>query len=108
MGGWRCLRLKILLPLRVPVEDTLQEVPEEGRQEEEDPVEDAPSVGAAAMVIKVLGVLEGVVATPAVTPVASSAPPLAVHRSKRQLSGDKDYVALASIKRRGGRGGRKA
>jgi hypothetical protein len=31
------------------VEDTLQEVPEEGRQEEEDAVDDAPSVSTAAM-----------------------------------------------------------
>jgi hypothetical protein len=35
-------------PPRVPVEGTLQEVPEEGQQEEEDAVDDAPSVGAAA------------------------------------------------------------
>jgi hypothetical protein len=76
------------------VEDTLQEVPEEGQQEEEDAVEDAPSVGAAAMATEVLGVLEGVLATLA----ASSTPPLAVRRSKRQLSGDKDYAALAGIK----------
>jgi hypothetical protein len=73
MGGWRCLRLKTLRPRapRVPVEDTLQEVPEEGRQEEEDAVDDAPSVGAVAMAKEVWGVLEGVVATPA----ASSTPP---------------------------------
>ena len=85
------------------MEDTLQEVPEEGQQEEENTVDDAPSVGAAAMATEGLEVLEGVVATPA----ASSTPPLAVRRSKRQLSGDKDYAALASIKRREGRGGRK-
>jgi hypothetical protein len=56
------------------VEDTLQEVPEERQQEveeEEDAAEDAPSVGAAAMATEVLGVWEGVVATPA----ASSTPP---------------------------------
>jgi hypothetical protein len=46
----------------------------------------------------------GVVATPA----ASLTPPLAVRRSKRQLNGDKDYAALAGIKRMGGRGERKA
>jgi hypothetical protein len=51
MGGWRCLGLKTLpsSPPRVPVEDALQEVPEEGQQEEEDAVNDAPSVGAAAI-----------------------------------------------------------
>jgi len=64
MGGWRCLRLKTLRP-RVPVEDTLQEVPKEGQQEEEDAVDNAPSVGAAAiMATEALEVLEGVVATP--------------------------------------------
>jgi hypothetical protein len=89
-------------PPRVPVEDTLQGVPEEGQQEEEDAIENAPSVGAAAMATDIWGVLEGVVAIPA----ASSTPPLAVHRSKRQLSGYKDYATLAGIKRRGGRGGR--
>jgi hypothetical protein len=52
-------------PPRVPVEDTLQEVPEEGQQEEEDAVDDAPSVGAAAiMATEALEVLEGVVAAP--------------------------------------------
>jgi len=86
------------------VEDTLQEVPEEGQQEEEDAVDDTPSVGAAAMATEVSEVLEGVVATPA----ASSTPPLAVRRSKRRLSSDKDYAALAGIKRRGERRGRKA
>jgi hypothetical protein len=84
------------------VEDTLQEVPEEGQQEEEDAIENAPSVGAAAMATDVWRVLEGVVATP----TASSTPPLAVRRSKRQLSGYKDYATLACIKRRGGRGRR--
>jgi hypothetical protein len=51
MGGWRCLGLKTLpsSPPRVPVEDALQEVPEEGQQEEEDAFDDAPSVDAAAM-----------------------------------------------------------
>jgi hypothetical protein len=86
-------------------------VPEEGQQKEEDAVKDAPSVGAAAMATEGLGVLEGVVATPAATPAVSSTPPLAVRRSRPQLSGDKDYAALAGIKRRGGRrgrGGRKA
>jgi len=43
------------------------------------------------MAIEVLGVLEGVVAT------ASSTPLFAVRRSKRQLSGDKDYAALLSM-----------
>jgi hypothetical protein len=79
-------------PPRVAVEDILQEVLEEGRQEEEDAF-DAPSVDAAAMATEGLGVLEGVVATPA----ASSTPHLAVRRSKRQLSSDKDYAALAGI-----------
>jgi hypothetical protein len=37
------------------VEDTLQEVPEEGQQEEEDTVEDAPSVGAVAIATEALG-----------------------------------------------------
>jgi hypothetical protein len=57
MGGWRCLRLKTLRP-RVPVDDTLQEVPKEGQQEEEeeeDAVKDAPGVGAAAMATEVWG-----------------------------------------------------
>ena len=67
------------------MEDTLQEVPEEGQQEEEDAVDDTPSVGAAAMATEVSEVLEGVVATPA----ASSTPPLAVRRSKRRLSSDR-------------------
>jgi len=96
MGGWRYLKLKDTPPPslpRVPVEDILQEVPEEGQQEEEDAFDDAPSVDAAAMATEGLGVLEGVVATPA----ASSTPPLAVRRSKRQLSSDKDYAALAGI-----------
>jgi hypothetical protein len=86
------------------VEDILQEVPEEGQQEEEDAFDDTPSVDAAAIATEVLGVLEEVVATPA----ASSTPPLAVRRSKRQLSSDKDYAALAGIKRRGERRERKA
>jgi len=86
-------------PPRVLVEDILQGVLEEGQQEEEGAFDNAPSVDAAAMATEVLGVLEGVVATPA----ASSTPPLAVRRSKRQLSSDKDYAALAGIKRRGGR-----
>jgi hypothetical protein len=86
------------------VEDTLQEVPEEGRQEEEDAVDDAPSVGAAAMAIEVLRILEGVGTTPA----ASSTPPLAVRRSKRQLSSNNDYATLPGIKRKGGRKGHKA
>jgi hypothetical protein len=90
-------------PPRVPIEDILQEVPEEGQQEEEDAFDDASSVDAAAMATEVLRVLEGAVATPA----ASSTPPLAIRRSKRQLSSDKDYAALAGIKRRGGRRGRK-
>jgi hypothetical protein len=94
-------------PLRVQLEDILREVPEEGQQEEEDAVKDTPSVGAAAMAIEVLGVLEGVVATPAATPAVSLTPSLAIRRSKRQLSGDKDYFALAGIKRRGGHRGRK-
>jgi hypothetical protein len=80
-------------PPRVPVEDILQEVPEEGQEEEEDAFDYAPSVDAAAMATEGLGVLEGVVATPA----ASSTPRLAVRRSKRQLSSDKDYAALAGI-----------
>jgi hypothetical protein len=46
-------------PHELPVEDTLQEVPEEGQQEEEDAVEDAPSVGTAAMATEVLRVLGG-------------------------------------------------
>jgi hypothetical protein len=90
------------------VEDTLQEVPEEGQQEEENAVEDTPSIGVAAMATEVSGVLEGVVASPVVIPAASSTPPLAVHGSKRQFSGDKDYDALADIRGSGGRGGRKA
>jgi hypothetical protein len=76
------------------VEDTIQEVTEEGQQEGEDAVENAPSVDAVAMATEVWGVLEGVVATP----TASSTPPLAVRRSKRQLSGDKGYAALVGIK----------
>jgi hypothetical protein len=60
------------------------------------------------MATEVLGLLEGVIATPAVTLAASLALPLAVRRSKRQLSSDKDYAVLAGIKRRGGRGRPKA
>jgi hypothetical protein len=99
MGGWRCLRLKTLpsSPPRVPVEDTLQEVPEEGQQEEEDAVDDAPSVGAAAiMATEALEVLEGVVATPQraqrhlwlfADPSASSAATRTIRPSKHQAKG---------------------
>ena len=73
-------------------------MPEEWQQEEED----APSVSAAAMVREALGALEGVVASPVATlpatPAASSTLPLVVRGSKHQLSGDKDYAALAGIK----------
>jgi hypothetical protein len=62
-----------------------------------------PEYWPGAMATEVWGVLEGVVANP----VASLTPPLAVRRSKRQLSGDKDSAALAGLRRRGGRGGRK-
>jgi len=86
------------------VEEILQEVPEEGQQEEEDTFDDVSSVDAAAMAAEVLRVLEGVAASPA----ASSTSPLAIRRSKRQLSSDKDCAALAGIKRKGGRRGRKA
>ena len=88
--------------------------PRRGSKREEEAVEDAPNVGAAAVATGFGGL--GVVTTPAATlaatlaatPAASSTSPLAVRISKRQLSSHKDYAALAGIKRREGRGGRKA
>src|SRR5271155_4806559 len=56
MGGWRYLRLKTLRP-RAPHEfrwrTHYRKCPKEGQQEEDDAVEDAPSIGAAAMATEV-------------------------------------------------------
>ena len=77
------------------MEDTLQEVPKEGQQEEEDAVDNAPSVGAAAiMATEALEVLEGVVATPQraqrhlgfADPSASSAATRTIHDSIRSCA----------------------